>query len=93
MSKVCECRECWNTREDGDVSIWIRYCEYMQYITIVDTDGIVPIIRAKSILNIDDIGVSHEIIVDNSTSSIDNWVFSIGDIDPCLSPPDIGHIT
>lgn len=93
VSKMCECRESWDACEDGDISISIHCCEYMQYITIVDADRIVPIVRTEGILDIDDIGISREIIVDNSPSSIDNWVFAIGNIDPCLSPPDIRHIT
>ena len=93
VAEMGQGRERRDTREDGDVSIWIRYCEYMQYITIVYADRIVPIVRAKSILDIDDVSVSCEIIVDNSPSSIDNTELAIGDIDPCLSSPDIRHIT
>ncbi len=93
MSKMRQSSECRNTRQDGDISIGIHCCEYMQYITIVDTDRIVPIVGAESVFDVEDIGISHEIIVDNSPSSIDNLESAIRDIDPCLSPPYIGHIT
>ena len=90
---MCESPESWYAREDGDISIRIHRCEYMQYITIVYTDRVVPIVGTESIFDIDDIGISCEIIVDNSPSSIDNRVFAIRNIDPCLSSPDIRHIT
>lgn len=52
-----ECSESWYTREDGDISIGIHRCEYMQYITIVDADRIVPIVGAESIFDIDDMTI------------------------------------
>lgn len=93
MSEVCERRESRDTREYGDVSIGIYFCENMQYIVIVDADWVVPIVWTESIFNIDDIGVSRKIIVDNSPSSIDNPELTICNIDPCLGSSRIGHIT
>ena len=89
---MSEGRQGHYTREDGEISIRIHSCEYMQYITIADTDWIVPIVRTESIFDVDYILVLLEIIVDNSPSSIDNTELAIGNIDPCLSSPDIRHI-
>ena len=90
MRERCEGRD---TCEYCDISIGIHFCENMQYFAIVYADWVVPIVRTKSIFNIDNIGVSREIIVDNSSSSIDNTELAIDDIYPCLSSPYIRHIT
>ena len=90
---MSEGRQGHYTREDGEISIRIHSCEYMQYITIADTDWIVPIVRTESIFDVDYILVLLEIIVDNSPSSIDNTELAIDDIYPCLSSPYIRHIT
>jgi hypothetical protein len=58
MSEMCECREGRDAREYVDISISIHCCENMQYITIVYTDRVVPIVGTESILDIDDIAIS-----------------------------------
>lgn len=89
---MCECRECRNTGEYREVYSRIHHGKYMDDVTIVDADRIVPIIRTESVLDIDDLRICREIIVDNPSSSIDNRKSTIGDIDPCLGSSRIGHI-
>ncbi len=57
VSEVCERRESHYTGEYREVSRWIHRGKYMEDVTIIDTDWVVPIVRTESILDIDDLRI------------------------------------
>jgi hypothetical protein len=91
MPETSERREHRGAREDIDGES-LRYIETRYDIEIVDTRRIMEIIPPKRIFEIDNMIESSEIIVENPSGSNESGVFTIRDIDPCLSAPRIGHI-
>ncbi len=62
IPKKRQSSETRSTRQDRDPEGWMSIHEHPEYIEIVDVYRIVPVVRSESILDIDDMIISFQIV-------------------------------